>query len=493
MEQDGVDLHVLRLGAPAAERDEGLESYFVESDAYRRVAEGSKTIILGNRGAGKSAIFEVLAKREESAGTTVIRLAPEDYSYELLSSSMIEEKKGSWVKTGAYASAWKYTIYVLVMKAICAKSFRLRRGAASDIYRYVRDHHEDRQMSKLSSLISYLKRIESIKLGSYEARVKVRELEKLYKLDEINGLLPKVRELLHEQPVIAIVDELDKGWDASEDAQAFVAGLFQACNSINQLSPNLRVYMSLRQELYDNIPALYDDAQKYRDIIETISWDETGLRNLISKRIRYATRNSLEGDDEDVWNAVYSETLEYRRTKSFNYIVDRTLYRPREIIQFCNQSIETAVADRQSTPINYSTIGKAEQAYSKDRTLDISAEYRFQYPGLLSIFESFRGLVYNMTREQLEYRCLEIITGDVATDAIAHSWLENLDPDHLVEVLWRVGFLRARAIGGVKAQRRSGSSYLASHQAGNLSLININSFQVHPMFRVYLGLREPKS
>ena len=70
---------------------------------------------------------------------------------------------------------------------------------------------------------------------------------------------------------MVLVDELDRGWDSSEDARAFVSGLFQACVSMNEVRPNLRVYVSLRQELYDDIPALYEDAQKYRDLLETIS------------------------------------------------------------------------------------------------------------------------------------------------------------------------------------------------------------------------------
>ena len=75
-----------------------------------------------------------------------------------------------------------------------------------------------------------------------------------------------------------LVDELDKGWDASEDAIGFVAGLFQAAISINQRTPNIKVLISLRKELYDNIPALYEDAQKVRDIIEELEWDEERLQ-----------------------------------------------------------------------------------------------------------------------------------------------------------------------------------------------------------------------
>lgn len=267
---------------------------------------------------------------------------------------------------------------------------------------------------------------------------------------------------------------------------------FQACVSINQLSPNLTVYMSLRQELYDNIPAIYDDAQKYRDVIETISWNEAGLLSLMAKRIRYAVPSLNSNDDQEVWNAIFAENLDYRRSKSFNYLVDRTLYRPREIIQFCSQTIEHGIDAAVQASLNYSIITEAEKDYSADRTKDIAAEYRFQYPALLSIFEAFRGQLYTLSREQLEYRCLELIAGDLATDADATAWLEDLDPDELISILWRVGFLRARAVGGIKGQRRSGSSYLGAHQVSNLSLINIQTFQVHPMFRTYLALKEPK-
>lgn len=94
--------------------------------------------------------------------------------------------------------------------------------------------------------------MEGIKIGPVEASIKTRELERMYKLDEITPLLGDVEAALRDRPVFVLVDELDRGWDASEDAKAFISGLFQACTKVNELSPHLRVYMSLRQELYDN-------------------------------------------------------------------------------------------------------------------------------------------------------------------------------------------------------------------------------------------------
>jgi hypothetical protein len=96
-----------------------------------------------------------------------------------------------------------------------------------------------------------------------------------------------------------------------------------------------------------------------------------------------------------------------------------------------------------------------------------------------------------MERDELAELCLGIAIGDAKIDKDA-SWALNQDPDYLIEVLWRVGFLRAYAVGGLKAMRRSGSSYVGPHQVSTLNLQSISRFQVHPMFRASLGMKEPK-
>jgi hypothetical protein len=483
----------MHFGAPAAERDInlGLASYFYESDAFKRIHDRKRTILLGNRGTGKSAIFKILAERAQASGDLVLELNPETYSYEMLSAILRAESEGSWAKHGAFSSAWKYLILVKVMSALSKAGKRLKTGPSADIYAYLRDHHADSQDNPISVLISYLKRIEGLKVGAYEASVKTRELARLYHLQELEPLYEALRELLKSQRVIVIVDELDKGWDNSEDARAFVSGLFQASVWLNEAFTNLTVYISLRQELYDSIPYLYDDAQKYRDLIETIKWSESSLLTVVANRIRHSFPALASASDQEAWNLVFADTLAYRKTKSFNYLVDRTLYRPRELVQFCSDAVDEARAGG-VVPIDYNTISRVELEYSAARVKDIASEYRFQTSGLENIFEVFRGRVYLLDRNELEDVCLKVCTGEVKTGA-STTWLENQDPDYLIDVLWSVGFLRAKAVGGLKAQRRSGSSYVGPHQVSTLNLNSIASFQVHPMFRAALGMKEPKN
>ncbi len=485
----------LDFGAPAAERDigRGLEKYFVESTAFERVRSGAKTIILGNRGSGKSAIFKVLASRERAAGTIVIELVPEDYSYELLSSTMAAANAGSWAKQGAYAAAWKYLIYVLIMKELVRKGGH---STPKGISRYIRENHAAAPQGALLTLVSYLKRLEGIKVGPLEAGFKSRELDRLYKLEEIHHLMPQLADSLDRQRVIVLVDELDRGWDSSEDAKAFVSGLFQACVSINEQHRNLRVYVSLRQELYDDIPALYEDAQKYRDLLETISWTDDSLLKLIAKRIRHCAqenghnRQALDqAGDGTCWSAVFATPASHPVNNSFRYMVERTLHRPREIIQFCADTVESARERTQSLPLPYAAISWTERRYSAERAKDIAAEYRFQYGGLLGVFDAFRGRDESYTRDEIELLCLELATGEIPTTGTS-AWLADRDPADVIEILWQVGFLTAQPANGSRAQRDDKRPFLGMHQVQHLNLAAVQYFQVHPMFRAYLGIRQ---
>ncbi len=485
-----AEFALLSFGAPAAERDTPLASYFVESEAYQAVQAGRKYIVLGNRGSGKSAIFRVLAEREKSSGSVVIQLSPEDYSYEMLSSTMRAEKEGAWAKQGAYTAAWKYLLFIQIMKEMNKGGSRIKRGAEAAIYNYLRDHVEGQQTNPIGIMISFLKRMEGIKLGSLEASFKSRELDKMYRLEELTSLIPQIQEMCSRRKVVVLVDELDKGWDSSEDAKSFIAGLFQAAIAVNQVHESLRVVVSLRQELYDSIPALYEDAQKYRDVVQFVYWDEDSLLKLLSKRIRHAIPSLQALDDASTWTSVFPDTLDFRQSKTFNYLVDRTLYRPREIIQFASDIIDTAKRNS-SQEIRYTTITEAEVLYSQARTQDIAAEFKFQYPHLINIFEFFRGRVYSFTRSEAEAIALEISLKDPRV-ADETTWAHMQEPEFILDVLWRVGFLRAQVVGGIKARRRSGSQYVGPHQINSINPKGITRYQVHPMFRVFLSMREPK-
>jgi hypothetical protein len=159
-------------------------------------------------------------------------------------------------------------------------------------------------------------------------------------------------------------------------------------------------------------------------------------------------------------------------------VAERTLHRPREIIEFCTAALEAARDRRPTMPLPLAALHWAEHGYSADRAKDIAAEFRFQYPGLLSVFDAFRGGDSRFDRDSLEYACLELAMGETRVDHAAAYWLESCDPDRLIAILWHVGFMTARLNGGV---------FVGPHQVPYLNLAAVKQFQIHPMFWSYLG------
>jgi hypothetical protein len=56
-------LGILDLGSPVAEHDVALEHYFVETPIYRTLVEDRADVITGDKGTGKTALFNILQHR----------------------------------------------------------------------------------------------------------------------------------------------------------------------------------------------------------------------------------------------------------------------------------------------------------------------------------------------------------------------------------------------------------------------------------------------
>jgi hypothetical protein len=477
-------LDKISFGGDSAEDDSQLSEYFYRYSTYQNFIEKDKTILVGNRGAGKSAIFKHIKLKEEEKGNIVLALSPEEYSYEILSKIMTSEGEGNWAKQSSYSIAWQYLIYNLIFEAL-VKSFKgkLVRGPARRIYDYVRDNFQHRDINPVGTLISYLKRLESFKIGNLEGSLKVRNLNFLYDLEEIKGLMPDLVASLRHKKFFILVDELDKGWDNSEDAGYFIAGLFQAIDKVNRVSPNLKALISIRQELYDNIPQISDDAQKIRSKIEVIRWTKEELLELIGLRLSHC-QPKLEGlSAYQKWYKIFAaEQASQDHLSSIDYILDRTLLRPREVIQFCRLCIEASLGEPK---ISHAAIQRAEFIHSEQKIRDLASEYRFQNPGLLDLFEAFRGKNSIIGKEELEEIILSLIVGDIHVGEAA--WILNEDDKVIKKVLWQIGFLKA-----CLPTKNGKCECQGYYERSTINIENVAYFQIHPAFHQYLALLPDK-
>jgi hypothetical protein len=490
-----LDIQSLNLGSDSAERDidVGLAEYFYQNDTYNRFLNGRKTILVGNRGTGKSAIFKYIATTEHKKGNLVIELSPEEYSYELLSDYLRSEQEGSWGKQSAYAVAWQYLLYNLIFKKISETKRGLLLGAQKNIYNYISNSDIAPETSSIGILVNYLKRIERIKVEALEGTLRAKDLQSLYDLEDIKTLLPSLNNVLKNTRITVLIDELDKGWDNSDDAKYFVAGLFQASQKINLINSNLRVNISIRQELFENIPQIYEDAQKIREDVEIIRWGQNELLELIARRIAHSFPEAANLPAIKRWKAVFVSKIPEGDVESLDYIINRTQLRPRELLQFCKLCVECSNYSLVAQRIDGRAIAAAEETYSEQKTRDLASEYRFQYPFLLDVFEAFRGKRTYYNKEEIDYLLLSMACGEIDVDRAA-NWVLETDYLEIKQMLWKIGFLKAlvpRSESNAQGHSaKTGGTYLGHYELPTVNLENIEKFRVHPACTKFLHLQD---
>jgi hypothetical protein len=173
---------------------------------------------------------------------------------------MASEHSGSWAKLGAYAVAWKYLIYVLIMKEVSRRKVHLKKGEASRIYKYIRDHHANDNASKLSALVSYLKTCGREDRG-HTRDARAENCSRAKGMQEVSRLRNR-----NQLPIIV----LGTGWTVAgtppRTPGAFLAGLFRPACPSTPCTTTCGVHLA-PAGAHDDVPALYEDAQKYRDLI----------------------------------------------------------------------------------------------------------------------------------------------------------------------------------------------------------------------------------
>lgn len=474
----------VQFGMPAAEREaKALEHYFVEGRAFERLHSGPRRILVGNRGSGKSALFGMLAKRDSVAGNIAVSLAPQDYSYQMLRQISASRVDGNWAKSAAYAAAWKYLILTLALRRVARIPSQKQRPGKDEktLQKFVNESRRSANQEPLDVLLTYLQRFEDVRQASSNSAQRTSELARLYELEELADLVPLLGTTPGGKSVHVYVDELDLGYDGSEEAKAFVAGLFQACIWLNKLDVKLRVYIAIRQELFNNVPGLKTDAQKYRDMYEYISWDADALFTLITRRIRHYFPGVTEtADRTDVWHSAFTDQ------SSFRFMLDRSLYRPRELIIYCTEALEHARQYNLAIPMSPRTVEAVEARVSKDRFDDIIAEYEFQYEGLGIVLKSFSAGPSEFERERVLDKLMEISIGDAIPAERLPSWASAVDPAELLTILWRIGFL---SIATSSRTRGTGAWRQGSPDDPSVDIDTAQRLSISPMFYKALRIR----
>jgi hypothetical protein len=256
--------------------------------------------------------------------------------------------------------------------------------------------------------------------------------ELLHRCDihELSALLFEY--IQHKQGVWILVDNLDKGWPATglmKDDLTLIRCLQDALwkieKPLQKKDVPCRGVLFLRSDVYDRVVTETPDKGKTLRASLDLSNREI-LREIIRRRIAF----SLAEPDvaiEDIWPKLCVSHVSKTGEDCFEFLVDRSLMRPRgliEVVRSCQSTAVTLQHDR----IEEQDLKDGIEAYSVELATNIGLEIRDVYPNSPEVIYALLGSEKRLTISQVR---------DIVVAA-------GLTPDHFVEyfdLLLRYGVL----------------------------------------------------
>jgi energy-coupling factor transporter ATP-binding protein EcfA2 len=466
-----MQISEINWGDDSAERDPHLLDYFVASDAFQRLRARTKSLVIGRKGSGKSALRKKLEQTFQSEEDTyVINLSPNFNSIRnILNDRDISENFGQEI---FFQHTW---LRQILLDCLCKVGHQAKGKYASESLDFARKVSVDlNRTSKdlVENIADILGRLKGKvgSLGEFGLTLE-RELRNVADVDSLEHHLSNIAR--NGAKFVILVDDLDLGWNNSKVANNLLLGLLAAINHLSSLSSNLYVCVFLREDVYSILITQTQHSDKYRNI-ERIRWDKSDLLQVLNERINFNRNRSELSTLNDPFNTVFPLTVGTSNTD--NWLLERTLCRPRELIQLARYYTESVDGDNPSD----NALKSSEQGYSSWKLDDLCTEYSNQYPGLISIFSywktNFFRNKYHLKRSEIEEMLLRI-AGEVAlNEHWFNSIVDATDIDSFLKLLYEIGFIGDFVQGG-EGGSKTFYSYLDRHEP------RFEEVQIHPCFR----------
>lgn len=419
----------IEFGKVSAERDDLLSSYFFDNGVLKAVCESPTSfLVLGRKGAGKTAIFRHLTENPRKFlghEDLLVALSFEDYNWSIHALLTNENKADSML----YKQSWRFVVLVESLKAISAwyaqkgqtppKQIatatklleRLFDSPVPTIYQIV-----GRKLLSLSGFKLPKAGLDledggldsvSVEGGevSFEQVQKDQSLRQHLSenIENLIEYLDKALSSTREQwPTTFICfDRVDEAWDevSYEASRKVIAGLVAACDSINaQYKGKIRPIVFLREDIFDSLSL--NDANKLReDCGALLHWTKDSIASLILRRVNYFGQKQGHPPVTSL-DALFDKNEMRQGARPSRYILLRTMMRPRDLISLLNRTIDT-MKDKANDPfaddspafekLECESVYEAEPGYSEWLKLEVLEEWKVQRPSIIGLFNALQN------------------------------------------------------------------------------------------------------
>ena len=442
-----TQLQSLQIGDPTAENEmTTLDSYFLATDQFSKALRGEANLVIGRKGAGKTALFiQMRDKLRSDKRNVVLDLKPEGYQLLKLKEDILAHL-AQGASHHLVTAFWEYLIlleitYKLLEKDQLVHKFNheirdlyieLDRTYRTEGYSVEGDFSE--RLLALSQRISqdYAQRYgnsDSTKLSS-------DQVTQLVYSHDIKKLRAQVSTYLErKEGVWVLFDNLDKGW--STQGVDIVDAMVLRClidagrkveRDMRKAGNTVHCLVFIRNDVYEHL--MRQSADYGKEMRVTLDWtDPDMLRELL--RLRLVA--SLPDESQNLaFSHIWTQLCvsHYNGEETSSYIIDRSLMRPRNVIKIFAHSKGFA-ANLAHTKIDDGDLEKGVRAYSLDLLVELDHELSDVFPAGKDLLYQFIDAPPQMSRQHLQ-------------SLIQAAGIEDVEVSKVVDFLLYYGILGVR-------------------------------------------------
>jgi energy-coupling factor transporter ATP-binding protein EcfA2 len=352
--------------------------------------------------------------------------------------------------------------------------------------------------------------IEKFKVGGqYDKRIsrerkseiitRTRKIISSEQLSELHGVIDILAEQDENYSTFYLtIDKLDERWVDDGVRFRMIKGLMESLKTFRKIN-DLKILVALRTDVLERVVQETADIsfqrEKFEDLMVRIAWSKAELRQLMEKRLNALFKRQYSGalvGFADIF------PTQVGAKPSFDWIIEHTLMRPRDVIAFVNECFD-ASAGQPTVSVN--AMRKAEVEFARKRKDALVQEWQSAFPlldDILTLFTSKRksGLELIELLDKIDDFCTVVWTSSkISFDPVwdlcqAYADGQKKTSLHvlteLTAILYRTGAV------GVKISPQD--KFVYSHMDQPLiapQLLSVNTrVRLHPMLHAAYNLQD---
>ena len=449
------------FGHEAAE-DENIDilrRYYLKSRVYSQIVNDLPIkILVGHKGIGKSALFQVAIAEGEEKGSLSILIRPDDIIG-------IADDEANFLKL---IREWKKGITSIIARKALASLGINREGLLKKLSNYG------------GRFVDFLQ--ETLKA---DVHADLSEAKKLI-----------IQEFLSEGRINIYLDDLDRGWQGTSHDVKKLSALLNAVRDLASESRGASFRISLRSDVYFLVRTSDESTDKIEGSVIWYSWSNHEILAMLAKRIQehlgknYDTEEllpmsqlALAGLLSPIMEATFNGRGNWSDIPTYRMLMSLIRKRPRDIVKLCTLAARQAKSNNK-TIIGTSSFESVFEEYSQGRLQDTVNEYRSELPDTERLLlgmkpsrkERNNGKGYVYTTAELLAKIVNI----QQSGEFKFCGGGTADSKSLANFLYKINFVTARKEVGELIERK----YFEENRYLSHKFVDFGyDWEVHPAYR----------